>query len=145
MTRLLVVGAGPPTRDGGVDLFLELMAAVDSRVPAEFAWVGARPRVIARRLDAETATLGMGERIGWRAPGSGPTGPGAVHVVTARTASAARSALAELAPGVSVLGMASTTDVVALLEPVALSILPYPDTAALAERIVEAARDPGGR
>lgn len=139
MSRLLVVGAGPPTREGGVDLFLELMATLSARGPASFVWLGGRPKGVARRLDAEIAVLGMGDDIDWRARGSAPSGPGTVHVVTARSPEAARESLSEVAPGVPTLGLCSDPEVVQVLDVGGVATVPYPDISALAEQLQRAA------
>lgn len=140
MTRLLVVGAGPPTREAGVDLFLELMAVMATRGPASFAWLGGRPKGVARRLDAETGLLGMDGDIAWRPLGSAPSEPGTVHVVTARSASAARDSLAQVAPGVPLLGLGSDPEVVEVLRAGGARTIRYPDVTALAEELVQTAQ-----
>lgn len=142
MSGLVIVGAGPPTRDGGVDLFLELMAVLADRADVDFAWVGARPRGLARRLDAETTTLGMGGRVEWRPRDACPSGPGVVHVITARTPAAARLALEEAAGGVPVIGLASGDDVRSALESVGVPTVRYPDLGVLAERALDLTRHP---
>ncbi len=143
MNPLVVVGAGAPGREGGVDLFLELMAAVAARRPARFAWVGGRPRGVARRLDAETATLGLDGCVEWLPRGASPREPGVVHVVTARTLAAAQRSLAEVAGDVPVLGIAADPAVRELLEDRGSQVVPYPDLAGLAQLVVAGA-GPGG-
>jgi hypothetical protein len=137
MSQLVVVGAGPPTREGGVDLFLELMARLAPGTRAEFRWIGTRPRAVARRLDAETAALAVDGRIDWGAEPTMPSGAEVVHVVTARSAAAARRSLEHAAVGAKVLGLAAGPDVLVVLEGGGTTVVTYPDVARLAELVVE--------
>lgn len=138
MSDLVIVAAGPPTREGGVDLFLELVAALSPRTPAGFVWVGERPRGTARRLDAEVDALGMAGRIEWRPRGAAPSGDGVVLAVTSRSAEAARLALSEAVDGTPVVGFSSDPAVAEVLDAGGSSTVPYPDVAALAERVLAA-------
>jgi hypothetical protein len=142
MSGLLLVGAGPPSRDGGVDLFLELMAVLADRADVGFAWLGGRPRSVARRLDAETATLGMSGRVDWRPHGDSLSGPGVVHVITARTVAAASLALREATDGAPVIGLASDDDVRSTLESAGVLTVRYPDLWGLAELALDPDRKP---
>ena len=136
MNDPVVVGAGPPPRAGGVDLFLELVAAISTRAPAEFVWVGERPRGVAHRLDAEIEAFGGRAQVDWRARGSAPAGPEVVLVVTARSQDAARAALSEVATGTRVVGLESDPDVTEVLRAAGSPTVRYPDVAELAERIL---------
>ena len=136
MSDPIIVGAGPPTRAGGVDLFLELVAAIGARAPAEFVWVGERPRGVAHRLDAEVDALAERGRVDWRPRGSAPAGPEVVLVVTARSGDAARAALSEAPTGARVVGLESAPEVTELLRAAGSRTVRYPDVAELAERIL---------
>jgi hypothetical protein len=121
-----------------VDLFLELMAALTTRGAARFVWLGGRPRSVARRLDAEVGVLGMDDDIVWRPRGAAPSGLGVVHVVTARSAAAARESLAEAAPGAPTFGVSSSPEVAEVLRAGGVLTVPYPDVTALAEQLLQA-------
>ena len=137
----IIVGGGPATRAGGVDLFLELAVAVNDFARAEFVWIAARPRAIAQRLDAELESLGDSVHVEWRPLGGAPVGPGVVLAVTARTVDAAQSALAEVAAGTPVVGFASDPSVGEVLRRAGASTTRYPDITTLAERALAASLD----
>jgi hypothetical protein len=65
-----------------------------------------------------------------------------VHVITARSAAAARLSLAQAA-GAPMVGLASSDDVRSILEAADVATVRYPDTGALAGRALDLTRRPG--
>lgn len=137
MNAPYVVAAGPPNRAGGVDLFLELVAAVCARgADVRFGWLAERPRGTARRLDLEVATMGRGDRVDWLSPDERSARTASVWVLPARTQEAARAALALRPESVEVLTLGTQrSDLLADL-PGESTIVAYPDVAALADAVL---------
>lgn len=139
MTSLIIVGAGPPSRAGGVDLFLELIATITVRASPGFVWLGGRPRAAARRLDAEIHLLGERGHVDWLPHGLAPPGSGVVLAITARTADAARVALSAAPAGTPMVGLESDIEVTRVLRAAGASTVRYPDVPGLGEQLLGAA------
>lgn len=134
----LVVGCGECSWEAGTDLFLDLVRRTRHRPEVRWAWVGRRTPGFARQLDHDRSLLGSpevawvdeaGDLAEWLAAAD-------LLVSTARSDADGSPAIAAAHAGAPTAGF-HLGWLARLAEAGAAATVPYPDTAALAQLVIE--------
>lgn len=133
----LVVGCGEATWRKGADLFLDIARRLEGDEHLSFVWAGRRPRAFGRILDQDTRGLNMSDRVIW-------TGElddvvpllraAAVVVVPSREDPQPLVPLEAALCGTPSVGF-DTGGMASMAAEGACIAVPYPDTAAFADRV----------
>lgn len=141
----LVVGCGEASERKGTDLFVEVAAHLSSHPEVHLAWVGRRLRAAARVLDHDVEACGLGGRVTWIDDLDDPIpmlAAADLLVMTSRDDPQPLVPLEAAFVGTPTVAF-DVGGLHDLADAGAVASVPFPDTEAMASRVVELVGAPG--